>query len=184
MKLSVLLTVGASDRVAIDTVQNIAGQSGELVKDIFLIIAGDFTEDDRKKLYLERASAFGMTAFINIGGKSEAELLNTFIKYANADYCTVMRAGGKVDPSYFTKLIAALDSDPELHIACGRLVGSGKNIFFPTSVKAAVLDLDKNFSCFPSTFEAVVVRTAFAAEHHFETEAGEFTQQKCMLKAL
>jgi hypothetical protein len=184
MKLSVLLTVGASDRVAIDTVQNIAGQSGELVKDIFLIIAGDFTEDDRKKLYLERAAAFGMTAFINIGGKSEAELLNTFIKYANADYCTVMRAGGKVDPSYFTRLIAALDSDPELHIACGRLAGSGKNIFFPTSVKAAVLDLDKNFSCFPSTFEAVVIRTAFAAEHPFETEAGDFTQQKCMLKAL
>ncbi|MBO4867634.1 MAG: hypothetical protein J5582_13915 [Ruminococcus sp.] len=184
MKLSVLLTAGASDRVALDTVQNIAGQSGELVKDIFLIIAGDFTEDDRKKLYLERASAFGMTAFINIGGKSEAELLNTFIKYANADYCTVMRAGGKVDPSYFSRLIAALDSDPDLNIACGRLAGSGKNIFFPTSVRAAVIDLDKNFRLFPSAFEAVVVRTSFAAEHHFDTEAGDFTEQKCMLKAL
>ena len=184
MKLSVLLTVGASDRVALDTVLNIAGQSGELVKDIFLIIAGDFTEDDRKKLYLERSSAFGMTAFINIGGKSEAELLNTFIKYANADYCTVMRAGGKVDPSYISRLIAALDSDPELHIACGRLAGSGKNTFFPLSVRAAVIDLNKSHNCFPSTFEAVVVRTSFAAEHPFETEAGDFTQQKCMLKAL
>ncbi|SFD34229.1 hypothetical protein [Ruminococcus albus] len=184
MKLSVLLTAGASDRVALDTVQNIAGQSGDLVKEIFLIIAGDFTEDDRKKLYLERASAFGMTAFINIGGKSEAELLNTFIKYANADYCTVMRAGGKVDPSYFSRLTAALDSDPDLNIACGRLAGSGKNIFFPTSVRAAVIDLDKNFRLFPTAFEAVVVRTSFAAEHHFETEAGDFAQQKCMLKAL
>lgn len=184
MKLSVLLIAGASDRVALDTVQNIAGQSGGLVKDIFLIIAGDFTEDDRKKLYLERSSEFGMTAFINIGGKSEAELLNTFIKYANADHCTVMRAGAKVDPYYFSKLITKLDNDSSIDIACGRLVGRGEDLFFPMSAKAGIIMLDKDHSCFPPSFECTLFRTSFAAQHIFETEAGEFTQQKCMLNAL
>lgn len=184
MKLSVLLITGASDRVAIDTVQNIAGQSGGLVKDIFLIIAGDFTEDDRKKLYLERSADFGMTAFINIGGKSEAELLNTFIKYANADFCTVMRAGGKVDPSYFSKLISVLENDSSVDIASGRLMCRGNEIFFPASAKGGNIDLDKDFSCFPSAFECTLFRTSFALEHTFEPEAGVFAQQKCMLKAL
>ena len=184
MKLSVLLITGSSDRVALDTVQNLAGQSGELAAEIFLIIAGDFQEENRKKLYLERAAVFGMTAFINIGGKSEAELLNTFIKYANADFCTVMRAGGKTDPSYFGRLTAPLEKDETLNIACGRRVKSGIDLFTPNDIPAGVVDLTKQYGCFPATFEGTIVRTSFAAEHRFDSEAGKFAEQKWMLSVL
>ena len=184
MKLSVLLITGSSDRVALDTVQNIAGQSGDSVKEIFLIIAGEFTEEDRKKLYLERAAAFGMTAFINIGDKSEAELLNTFIKYANADFCTVMRAGGQIDPSYFERLTAQLEAYESLDIACGRRSSSATDPFTPSDIAKGIIELEKESRCFPETLEGTVMRTSFAAGRHFETEAGSYTEQKFLLGAL
>lgn len=184
MKLSVLLITGKSDRTALETVQNIAGQTGDLAKDVFLIIAGGFTEDDRKKLYLERASAFGMTAFINVGDKSDAELLNTFIKYANADFCTVMRAGGRTDPNYFGKLIHALEQDESLNIACGVRVSDQADHFTPSDRQSGVVDLSKTYGCFPRSLEGTVVRTSYAAEHSFDIEAESFAEQKTVLTML
>ena len=185
MKLSVLLITGSSDRVALETVANIAAQSGEQVKDIFLIIAGDLTDENRKKLYLERAAAFGMTAFINIGGKSEAELLNTFVKYANAEFCTVMRAGTKVDTGYFPRLIAALEENSELNFACGYRVVSGRETLpKERSLPKGVLELDKVFCAYPDSCEGVAARTAYLAEHPFEVEAGRYAERKNMLLML
>ncbi|WP_294471052.1 hypothetical protein [uncultured Ruminococcus sp.] len=185
MKLSVLLITGSSDRVALETVENIASQSGELTKDIFLIIAGDFNEEDRKKLYLERSAAYGMTAFINVGEKSEAELLNTFVRFSNAEYCTVMRAGAKADPSYFPRLTAALDDDKELNFACGRRLAANKEqLKRELTLQKGILDLDKVFCAFPDSLEGVCARTSYLAEHPFETEAGTFAEQKNMLAML
>ncbi|WP_295156296.1 hypothetical protein [uncultured Ruminococcus sp.] len=183
MKLSVLLITGSSDRVALDTVESIISRAEELVKDTFLIIAGDFTEDDRKKLYLERAAGFGMTAFINIGGKSDTDLLNTFVKHANAEYCTVMRAGSKCSPAYFAKLTAALDEYSDINIACGRITGGNEDCFMPAAA-AGIIQLEKKFDTFPATFEGVIVRTSFAAAHPFEAEAGGYTELKCLLAML
>lgn len=185
MKFSVLLITGSSDRVALETVENIASQSGGLTKDIFLIIAGDFTEDDRKKLYLERSAAYGMTAFINVGEKSEAELLNTFVRFANAEYCTVMRAGAKADPSYFPRLTAALDDNKELNFACGRRLAANKEqLERELTLPKGILELDKVFCAFPDSLEGVCARTSYLAEHPFETEAGTFAEQKNMLAML
>lgn len=183
MKLSVLLITGKSDRTALETVQNISGQTGEQAKDIFLIIAGDFAEEDRKKLYLERSTAFGMTAFINVGDKSEAELLNTFIKYANADFCTVMRAGGSADPGFFDRLICALEQE-KLDIACGVRISDHADIFTPASQPRGVIDLSKTYGCFPRSFEGTVVRTSYAEQFPFDIEAGEFAEEKGILSML
>ena len=56
MKLSVLLITSASDREGLDTVQNIISQNSGLASEIFLIISGDFGDEDRKKLYLEHTA--------------------------------------------------------------------------------------------------------------------------------
>ncbi|MBQ8965915.1 hypothetical protein [Ruminococcus sp.] len=184
MKLSVLLITGRSDRIALDTVENIASRSAGLTSDIFLIIAGDFTEEDRKKLYLERAAAFGMTAFINVGGKSSAELLNTFVKYANADYCTLMRAGGRTDTGYLPRLTAALDENSDVNIAFGRRMTSVQDPFTPSAMPAGITDYSKNSCCFPSNLEGTVVRTSYALAHPFDVEAGPFAETKGILSML
>lgn len=184
MKLSVLLIVGKSDRTALDTMENIAGRSGEQAKDIFLIIAGDFAEEDRKKLYLERSADFGMTAFINVGGKSEAELLGTFIKYANADFCTVMRAGSRTDPHFFGRLISALEGDDSLNLAFGVRISDRADVFTSPKHNGGIVELSKTYGCFPRSFEGTVVRTSYAAQHSFDTEAGAYAEQKGIMTML
>lgn len=184
MKLSVLLITGESDKTALDTMQNIAGQTGNLAKEIFLIIAGDFAEEDRKKLFLERSSSFGMTAFINVGDKSDAELLGTFIKYANADFITVMRAGGRADPDYFDRLISALEQDDSQSIAFGVRISGTADIFTPSKHPAGTIDLASTYGCFPRSLEGTVIRTSYAAQHSFDISAGEYADQKGMLTML
>lgn len=184
MKLSVLLITSASDREGLDTVQNIISQNSGLASEIFLIISGDFGDEDRKKLYLEHTARFGMTAFINQGGKSDAELFNTFIKFANADYCTVIRAGGKTDPEFFARLIDKLEKNEELNIAFGQRIAGGIENFTPSGRGSSEIDLTKEYGCFPCGFEGTVVRTSFAAEHPFSQEAGSYAEEHGIFRML
>lgn len=182
MKLSILLITGTSDREGLDTVQNIINQNSGLTGEIFLIISGDFNDENRKKLYLEHTAVFGMTAFINQGGKSDAELLNTFIRYANADLCTVMRAGSRTDPGFFAKLIHHLDTNEELNIAFGQRIAEGIENFTPSGRGSNEIDLSKEYGCFPCGLEGTVIRTSFAAEHPFEQSAEGYAEELGIFK--